>query len=120
MTPEETRRKGSWAKRFHGRDKLSALVDSTGKPTRFALSAHAWGEPVPRSIAAARRIAAKGERLLARYRAIKARPDGNRNGESGARFVARPPRRVHRFDDSAPAEEGYERGAAPRRCRAFR
>jgi hypothetical protein len=73
MRPDEMRRKGSWARRFYGRAILPPLVDSTGKPTRFALSAHAWGEPVPRTIVDARRIAAMGERLLARYRRIKAR-----------------------------------------------
>lgn len=71
MTPQDMRRKGSWAVRFYGRAKLPPLVDDNGKPTRHALSAHAWGEPVPRTVAAARRIAAKGERLLARYRRIK-------------------------------------------------
>jgi hypothetical protein len=71
MTPQEMRRKGSWAVRFYGRSKLPPLVDRHGRPTRHALSAHAWGEPVPRTVAAARRIAAKGERLLARYRRIK-------------------------------------------------
>jgi hypothetical protein len=35
------------------------------------LSVHAWGEPVPKTVAAARRIAAKGERLLQRYRRVK-------------------------------------------------
>lgn len=73
MTPQEMRRKGSWAVRFYGRAKLPPLVDARGQPTRHALSAHAWGEPVPKTVAAARRIAAKGERLLARYRRIKAR-----------------------------------------------
>ncbi len=73
MTPQEMRRKGSWAVRFYGRAKLPPLVDANGQPTRHALSAHAWGEPVPKTVAAARRIAAKGERLLARYRRIKAR-----------------------------------------------
>jgi hypothetical protein len=68
MTPTDLRRKGSWAVRFYGRAKLPPLVDRNGKPTRHALSAHAWGEPVPKTVAAARRIAAKGERLLARYR----------------------------------------------------
>jgi hypothetical protein len=68
MTPQEMRRKGSWAVRFYGRKKLPPLVDPEGSPTRHALSAHAWGEPVPKTVAAARRIAAKGERLLARYR----------------------------------------------------
>jgi hypothetical protein len=73
MTPQEMRRKGSWAVRFYGRDKLPPLVDADGQPTRLALSAHAWGEPVPRTVAAARRIAAKGERLLARYRRLNAK-----------------------------------------------
>jgi len=73
MTPQEMRRKGSWAVRFYGRKKLPPLVDAEGRPTRHALSAHAWGEPVPKTVAAARRIAAKGERLLARYRRTKAK-----------------------------------------------
>jgi hypothetical protein len=72
MTPSDMRRKGSWAVRFYGRAKLPPLVDRDGAPTRHALSAHAWGEPVPKTVAAARRIAAKGEKLLARYRRIKA------------------------------------------------
>jgi hypothetical protein len=67
MTPQDMRRKGSWAVRFYGRAKMPALVDSDGQPTRHALSAHAWGEPVPRTVPAARRIAAKGRRLLQRY-----------------------------------------------------
>lgn len=71
MTPQDMRRKGSWAVRFYGRKKLPPLVDDRGRPTRHALSAHAWGEPVPKTVAAARRIAAKGERLLQRYRRIK-------------------------------------------------
>jgi hypothetical protein len=71
MTPTEMRRKGSWAVRFYGRAKLPPLVDAQGNPTRHALSAHAWGEPVPRTVQAARRIAEKGERLLERYRRAK-------------------------------------------------
>jgi hypothetical protein len=71
MTPAEMRRKGSWAVRFYGRAELPPLIGDDGQPTRYALSAHAWGEPVPKTVAAARRIAAKGERLLARYRRAK-------------------------------------------------
>lgn len=71
MTPADMRRKGSWAVRFYGRAKLPPLVDKDGKPTRHALSAHAWGEPVPKTVAAARRIAKRGERLLKRYRRTK-------------------------------------------------
>lgn len=72
LSPVEMRRKGSWAVRFYGRaGSLPPLVDAHGKPTRFALTAAAWGEPVPRTVAAARRIAAKGRRLLARYERTK-------------------------------------------------
>jgi hypothetical protein len=68
LTPEELRRKGSWAVRFYGRKQLPPLLDPDGGPTRYALTAHAWGEPVPKTVAAARRIAAKGRRLLEKYR----------------------------------------------------
>ena len=71
MSPSDMRRKGSWAVRFYGRAELPPLVDVNGRPTRHALSAHAWGEPVPKTEAAARRIAAKGERLLQRYHRIR-------------------------------------------------
>src|ERR1700755_540373 len=71
MTLDEMRRKGSWAVRFYGRAKLPPLKDAKGRPTRHALSAPAWGEPVPKTEAAARRIAKKGERLLQRYRRMK-------------------------------------------------
>ena len=72
MTPAEMRRKGSWAVRFYGRKgALPPLRTADGKPTRFALTAAAWGEPVPKTVAAARRIAAKGKRLLAAYERAK-------------------------------------------------
>ena len=72
MTPEEMKRKGSWAVRFYGREgELPPLRNAKGEPTRFALSAAAWGEPVPKTEAAARRIAAKGHKLLERYRRLR-------------------------------------------------
>lgn len=68
MSPQDMKRKGSWATRFYGRSgKLPPLVDDDGKPTRFAKTAAAWGEPVPKTAKAARKIAAKGRRLLAKY-----------------------------------------------------
>ena len=73
MTPVEMRRKGSWAKRFFGRAKLPPLVDARGEPTRLALSAHAWGEKVPKTEKAARKIAKKGEKLLKRYHKLQAK-----------------------------------------------
>jgi hypothetical protein len=73
MTPEEMKRKGSWAVRFYGRaGKLPPLVDKQGRPTRLALTAAAWGESVPKTEAAARAIAAKGHRLLERAQKAKA------------------------------------------------
>lgn len=72
MTLEEMKRKGSWAARFYGRSgSLPPLRDKHGKPTRFALTAAAWGEPVPKTNAAARKIAEKGRRLLARAKMKK-------------------------------------------------
>jgi len=61
------KRKGSWAVRFYGRTPLPPLKKANGEPTRFALSAHAWGEKVPTTEAQARKIAEKGRELLRRY-----------------------------------------------------
>lgn len=66
MTPAEMKRKGSWAVRFYGRSGVLPPLQKDGKPTRFALTAAAWGEPVPKTVGSARRIAAKGRRLLER------------------------------------------------------
>jgi hypothetical protein len=72
MTPADMRRKGSWAVRFYGRKgALPPLSKPNGEPTRYALSAAAWGEPVPKTVAAARRIATKGRKLLAAYEKAK-------------------------------------------------
>jgi hypothetical protein len=74
MSPQEMRRKGSWAVRFYGRKgALPPLQKVDGSPTRFALTARAWGEPVPRTVLAARQIAAKGRRLLAAYRRARSK-----------------------------------------------
>ena len=71
MTAEEMRRKGSWAARFYGRKSLPPLRKPNGEPTRFALSAHAWGEKVPTTEVQARKIAERGRKLLERYRGLK-------------------------------------------------
>jgi len=72
MSPEELRRKGSFLRR-HFATLRGPLQDAHGKPTRLALSAHAWGEPVPRTSSAARRLADKGLRLLARYQRLSSK-----------------------------------------------
>jgi len=75
MTPAEMKRKGSWAVRFYGRSGVLPPLQKDGKPTRFALTAAAWGEPVPKTVASARRIAAKGRRLLERAERAGQRKD---------------------------------------------
>ena len=69
-TPDKMRRKGSFLVRFF--TTLSGpLKDENGRPTRLALSAAAWGEPVPQTEVAAKKLAAKGQRLLERYRKLQ-------------------------------------------------
>ncbi len=70
MTPEEMKRKGSFLRR-HFANLRGPLVDEDGKPTRLALQAHAWGEPVPKTPEAASTLAEKGTRLLERYKKLK-------------------------------------------------
>lgn len=54
----------SWALRFYS-NPSGPLVDKNGKPTRLALTAAAWGEPVPKTREAALAIAAKARRRKA-------------------------------------------------------
>ncbi|MGC4004534.1 MAG: DUF6321 domain-containing protein [Pirellulales bacterium] len=70
-TPEKMRRKGSFLRR-HFANPRGLMTDDAGKPTRLALSAHAWGEPVPKTQAAAHVLAVKGTKLLQRYHDAKA------------------------------------------------
>lgn len=69
-TPEKKKRKGSFLTRFFTHPR-GPLMDKDGKPTRLALSARAWGEPAPRTIAAAKKLAAKGRKLLEAVRREK-------------------------------------------------
>lgn len=69
-TPEKMRRKGSFLTRFFT-NPSGPMKDEKGRPTRLALSAAAWGEPVPQDMAAAAKLAAKGRRLLERYESSK-------------------------------------------------
>lgn len=60
------RRKGSFLTRFYT-NPSGPLVDEDGDPTRLALAANAWGEPVPKTAASASRLAAKGRNMLEKY-----------------------------------------------------
>ena len=75
-TPEKMRRKGSFLTRFFT-NPSGPMKDSKGRPTRLALSARAWGEPVPQNAEDAAALAAKGRRLLERYKNMKKSNDEN-------------------------------------------
>ena len=66
-TPEKMKRKGSFLTRHFTHPRGPMVKD--GKPTRLALSAQAWGEPIPKTELAAHKLAAKGRALLKRYHA---------------------------------------------------
>ena len=68
-TPEKMRRKGSFLTRHFTHPRGPMMKD--GEATRLALSAHAWGEAVPKDEAAAKKLAAKGRELLEKYHAAK-------------------------------------------------
>ena len=73
-TPTKMRRKGSFLTRFFT-NPSGPMVNDKGEPTRLALSARAWGEPVPKNMDDAAKLAAKGRRLLERYANQKEKQD---------------------------------------------
>jgi HK97 family phage prohead protease len=73
-TPQKMRRKGSFLTRFFT-NPSGPMKKPNGKPTRLALSAAAWGEPVPQNRSDAAKLAAKGRRLLERYENSKKKKD---------------------------------------------
>lgn len=81
-TPEKMRRKGSFLRR-HFANPRGPMVDEDGKPTRLALSAHAWGEAVPKTAKAAKRLADKGTSFLERYDKSKKQSRSQRSGAKG-------------------------------------
>lgn len=60
---EEKKRKGSFLTRHFTTPPGPVVKD--GEPTRQALQAAAWGEPVPKSETDEKKLAAKGRKLLA-------------------------------------------------------
>ena len=69
-TPEKMVRKGSFLRR-HFANPRGPMKDPKGEPTRLALSAHAWGEPVPETMEDAKHLAEEGHELLEQYHAVK-------------------------------------------------
>ncbi len=68
-TPEKKKRKGSFLTRHFTTPPGPVVKD--GKPTRQALQAAAWGEPVPQTEADEKKLAAKGRQLLAEAKAAR-------------------------------------------------
>ncbi|MEY2786152.1 MAG: hypothetical protein RL277_2364, partial [Planctomycetota bacterium] len=66
-TPEKKRRKGSFLSRMFGPGAPGSMKKDNGEPSRRALSAKAWGEPVPQNDADRARLYAKGQALLESY-----------------------------------------------------
>lgn len=66
-TPEKQKRKGSFLRRHFANPNAGPLTDDKGDPTRHALSAAAWGEPVPKTEGDVKKLAAKGSELLEQY-----------------------------------------------------
>ena len=73
-TPEKMKRKGSFLTRHFTHPQ--GPVEKDGEPTRQALQAAAWGEPVPKSEADEKKLAAKGRELLEQYHETKDKKDG--------------------------------------------
>lgn len=61
-TPEKKKRKGSFLTRHFTTPPGPVIKD--GEPTRQALQAAAWGEPVPKTEADEKKLAEKGRKLL--------------------------------------------------------
>jgi hypothetical protein len=85
-TPDKMRRKGSFLTR-HFTHPRGPMVDDKGQPTRLALSAHAWGEMVPKTAASAQKLAAKGRALLEKYHVAKVKSTVGK-GKSAAKKTA--------------------------------
>ena len=85
-TPEKMRRKGSFLTRFYS-NPSGPLVDDDGEPTRLALAAAAWGEPVPKNRQDAAELAAKGRRMLDRYGKSKKKSASNDNYSNSSKSI---------------------------------
>ena len=69
-TPEKKQRKGSFLTRHFTTPPGPVVKD--GQPTRQALQAAAWGEPIPKTEADEKKLASKGRQLLQEAKAAKA------------------------------------------------
>ena len=66
-TPDKMKRKGSFLRRHFANPR--GPMERDGEPTRLALSAQAWGEPLLKTEADAKQLAEKGSKLLEQFHA---------------------------------------------------
>ena len=89
MTAEDMKRKGSFLRRHYGRKNPFKLVDAKGQPTRYALQAQAWGERLPKTQEDIERLAAKGQKLLAKAERLRHRAQAKSPSRSKAPTTSR-------------------------------
>lgn len=79
-TPEDMKRKGSFLVRHYSNPK--PLTGEDGKPTRYALQARAWGEKIPKTEEDIQTLAAKGHRLLEKYKKQREKEKATKKAEA--------------------------------------
>jgi hypothetical protein len=91
-TPEKMKRKGSFLSRMFGPGAPGSMKKDNGEPSRRALSAKAWGEPVPQNDAGRARLYTKGQTLLEKYKNMSKKANLNlkRLETMGAGFGSSP------------------------------
>ena len=91
-TPEKMMRKGSFLRRHYANPR-GPVADTEGKPTRQALQAAAWGEPVPKNEADEKKLAEKGSDLLEKYHQEKeGKPGKGAGAKAGRKRAAAKPK----------------------------
>ena len=99
-TPEKQQRKGSFLRRHFANPNAGPLTDDKGKPTRHALSAQAWGEPLPKTDADVKTLAKKGSKLLEQARGSKTAAKPAKASAKKAP-AAKPAKGVRKKDDES-------------------
>lgn len=114
-TPEKMMRKGSFLRR-HYANPPGPVVDAKGEPTRQALQAAAWGEPVPKSEGDEKKLAAKGAELLEEYHAVKG--DGKASAKAVKKGPAKKASAKKTVEKKAPAKKGAGQKGVPKKTAA--
>jgi Domain of unknown function (DUF6321) len=112
-TPEKQRRKGSFLSRMFGPGAPGSMKQDNGEPSRRALSAKAWGEPVPQDDAGRARLYAKGQALLKKYENTKESEMRYEKVASAAMSDTLHRFGLHKLADAAGASQKVEKAIDP-------